>query len=139
MLPVGFGVGRVYKLSGNKAARNLLRQLLCLGNGALHAFRALRKHQLRAVCLHQLSALHGHGFRHNNDNGVSPGCGHTGKTDSRIAACRLNNPRLLCKLSRQLRLIQHLLCHPVLYGTGGIKVFQLGNNPGFQTQFLLHM
>ena len=84
-------ISGVDKLAGNEAVVVFLRQLLRLGDGALHALGALAEYQLRAVGTHQLPPLHAHGLRHHNDDTVATGGRHGGKTDARIAGGRLNN------------------------------------------------
>ena len=56
------GVGGVHKLAGDHALGGLARQLLGLGDSALHAQRALGQHQLGTVAAHKLAALHAHGL-----------------------------------------------------------------------------
>ena len=111
---MGLGVGGVDELPGYEAARNLLGQLVSLGDGALHALGALGEHQLRAVGLHQLTALHGHGLRHDDDDAVAPGGGHGGQAD-------------------------HRLGDAVLYAAGGVEVFQLGQDLSLQVVGLFNV
>ena len=79
-LKVGLGVGGVDELAGDEAAGNLPGQLLGLGNGPPHALGPLSEHQLRTIGLHQLAALHAHGFRHDDD--------HPGRRPRRPGRCR---------------------------------------------------
>lgn len=65
---VGLGVGRVDELAGNEAVGESCGQFLRLGNGSLHAQRAVRQHQFRAVGLQQVAAFHAHRFRHGQDD-----------------------------------------------------------------------
>ena len=136
---MGFRVGRVHKLAWDKAVRDPGRKLFGLCNGALHAPGAFCEHKLRAVGLHQLSALHRHGFRHNNDDAVTSCRGHGCKANPGIAACRLDDHRVGRKLSLSLRLIYHLPGHTVLHRTGRIKIFQLGYYLCLQPQDFLYM
>ena len=136
---VGLGVGGVYKLAGNEAVGNLLGQLICLGNGTLHALGALGEHQLRAIGLHQLAALHAHGIRHDDDDAVAPCRCHGRKTDAGIAGGRLNNDGAGLQSASCFCVVDHGLGDPVLYGTGGVEVFQLYQNLGLQFLSLFNM
>ena len=136
-LPVCLRVGGIDKLAGHEAVRNLRRKLLRLGDGALHALRALGKHQLRAVGLHQLAALDGHGLRHHDDDAVAPGRGHCRQADARVAAGRLNDHGAGPELAAGLRLVDHGLGDAVLDRAGRIEVFQLGQHARLEAQRLL--
>ena len=136
---VDSGVCGINELAGDKAARNLLRQLVGLGNGALHALGALGQHQLCAVGLHQLAALHTHGLRHDNNDAVAPGGGHRGKADTGVAGGGLDDDRTLLQQPLSLSIVDHGLGNTVLDGAGGIKVLQLGQKGGLKTQLLLNM
>ena len=52
-----FGIGRVVKLTRDKAVGNLCRKLLCFGNCALHSLGTFGKHDLRTVGFDQFSAF----------------------------------------------------------------------------------
>ncbi len=132
-------VGGVDKLAGNEAVRRFRRQLLRLGDGALHALCPFGKHQLRAIGLHQLAALHAHGFRHDNDDAIAPGSRHGGKTDAGVAGGRLDDDGTGLQLAAGLRIVDHGLCNAVFHTARGIEVFQLAQNPGLQSFFLLNV
>ena len=127
------GVGRVHKLAGDKAVRDLPGKLVRLGDRALHALGALGKHELRAVGLHQLAALHAHGLRHDDDDAVAAGGGYGSQTDARVARGRLNDHGAGLQQTLLLRVVDHRLGDAVLYASGGVEVLQLAQNPGLQT------
>ena len=60
-------------------AADFLCRLVGLGDGALC------QHQLCAVGLHDLAALHAHGFGHDDDDAVAPGGSHGGQADAGVA------------------------------------------------------
>ena len=128
-LKMGLGVGGIYELTGNEAVWDLSCQLIGLGNGTLHALEAFGENQLRAVGFHDLTALHAHGFRHDDDDPVAPGGGYGGQTDTGVAAGGLNDDRTGL----------HGLGNAVFHAAGGIEIFQLGHDSGLQTKFLLQM
>ena len=136
---VGSGIGRVHKLAGNKGAGGNCGQLLGLGDSALHALCAIAQHQLGAVCLHQLAALNAHGFGHYNDNAIAPGCCHAGQANARVAAGGLNDHTARLQQALGLGIIDHGLGHTILHRTGGIKIFQLGQQSGLQVFLLFDM
>ena len=110
------GVRGVHELPGDEAVRNLLCQLVRLGDGALHALRALGEHQLRAVGLHQLAALDAHGLRHDDDDAVAARGGDGGKTDAGVAGGRLNDDGASGVSSPfGLRVVEHRLRNAVLH------------------------
>ena len=97
-----------------------------------HALGTLAQHQLCAVSLHQLAALHAHGFGHDNDDLIAAGSCHAGQADAGVAGGRLNDGGILVQLAGSFGIVQHCLCNAVLDGTGGIEVFQLSQQLGFQ-------
>ena len=131
-LVMGLRVGGVHKLAGNKAVGDLLGQLVSLGDSALHALGAFSQNQLGTVSLHQLAALHAHGFGHDNDDLIAAGSCHAGQADAGVAGGRLNDGGILVQLAGSFGIVQHCLCNAVLDGTGGIEVFQLSQQLGFQ-------
>ena len=139
MLKVGFGIGRIDKLPRNKAVRDLLCQFVSLFDGAPHALAAVGEHQFGTVCLHDLAAFYGHGFRHDDDKPVAACCRHRCKSDSRIARGRLNDDGSGLQQSLFLGIVDHGFGDAVLYGSRRIEVLQLGKNPGVQTQLFLDM
>ena len=132
-------IGRIYKLPRNKAVRGLLCQLLCAGDGALHALRALSQHQLCAIGLHKLAALNGHGIRHDDDDAIAPCRRYGGKADAGIAGGRLDDDGALLQKALLLRVVDHGLCDAILNRACRVKVFQLCKYFGFQTEFLFNM
>ena len=136
---MGGRVGGVHELSGNEAAGNLLGQLAGLGDGALHAPGPFGEDQLRAVGLHQLAALHAHGFGHDNDNAVAPGGGHGGQADAGVAGGGFDDDGAGFQKAPGLGVVEHGLGDPVLDGPGGVEIFQLRQDPGLQPLFLLDM
>ena len=132
-------VGRIHELPRKEAARDLLCQLLRAGDGALHALRAFRQNQLRAVGLHELAALDGHAVRHDDDNAVAPCRRDGGKADAGIAGGRLNDDGTLLQKALLLRVVDHGLCDAVLDRTGGIEILQLGKDLDLQAEFLFNM
>ena len=85
--PVDRRVGRIDELAGNKAVRDLQRQLGGLGDRALHALGALCEDKLRSVCFQNIASLHAHGLGHRQNNAVAlRGCDRR-KTDTGIAGC----------------------------------------------------
>ena len=121
-------IGRIDKLSGDKAARNRGGQLICLGNRALHALCALGEHQLRAVSTHELSAFDGHGLRHDDDDAIAACRRDRRKADARVAGGRLDDGRTRLQNAACLGVVDHGLGDAVLDGTGGIKILQFCKN-----------
>ena len=133
------GVSGVYKLTGNEAVRDLLGQLVSLGDGTLHALGTIGEHQLRAIGLHQLTALHAHGFGHDDDDAIAPGGGYGGQADTGVAGGGLNDDGAGLQQPLLLGIVDHGLGDTVLYASGGVKVFQLAQNLGLQALGLLNM
>ena len=130
-------VRRVHKLPRNKAVRNFRRQLVRLGNRALHALRAFAEHQLRAVGLHQLAALDAHRLRHHNDDAVAA-CRRDGRqADARVAGGRLDDDAARLERALSFRIVNHALRNTILDRTGGIEILQLGQNMCVQVFLLL--
>ena len=125
---VGIGVGRVYKLAGHKAVGDLLRQLVGLGNGALHALGTVGQHQLGAVGLHQLAALDAHRLGHDDDDAVAAGGGDGRQTDTGVAGGRLDDDGAGLQLAGGLGVVDHGPGDTVLDGAGGVEIFQFSEN-----------
>ena len=125
---MGIGVGRVYKLAGHKAVGDLLRQLVGLGNGALHALGTVGQHQLGAIGLHQLAALDAHRLGHDDDDAVAAGGGDGRQTDTGVAGGRLDDDGAGLQLAGGLGVVDHGPGDTVLDGTGGVEIFQFSEN-----------
>ena len=123
-----FGVGGVDELPRHKAVGDFLRQLVRLGDGALHALGAVGQHQFGTVGFHELAALDAHRFGHDDDDAVAARGGDACQTDAGVAGGRLNNDRAGLELARCLGVVDHGLGDAVLDGTGGVEVFQLGKD-----------
>ena len=136
---MGLRVGRVHKLAGHKAAGNLLGQLLGFGDGTAHALGALGEHQLGAVGLQQLAALHAHGIGHHNDGPIAAGGRDRRQANAGVAAGGLNDDRTFLQQALGLGVVDHGLGHTVFRRTGGVKVFQLGQDLGLQALSLFQM
>ena len=136
---MGGRVGGVHELSGNEAVRDLLGQLVGLGDGALHALGPFGQNQLRAIGLHDLAALHAHGLRHDDDDAVPPGGGHGGQPNSRVAGGGLNDDGAGLQKALGLGVVDHGLGDPVLDRPGGVEVLQLRQDPGLQALFLFNV
>ena len=132
-------VRRIDKLSRNKAVGNLRRQLIRLGDCALHALRALAQHQLRAIRLHQLAAFDAHGFRHDDDDAVASRRRNGRQTDARVAGCRFDDDAAFLEQSLRFRVVNHALGNAVLHRTGGVEILQLRQNMRVQVLFLFDM
>ena len=130
-------VRRIHELTGDEAVRNFRRQLVRLGNRALHALRAVAEHQLRAIRLHQLAALDAHRLRHDDDDAVTARRRDGSQADAGVARRRLDDDAAGFQRARSLRIVNHPLCDPILHGTGGVEIFQLGEDSGVQPLLLL--
>ena len=130
-----FRVGRVDELAGNEAVGESCGQFLRLGNGSLHAQRAVRQHQFRAVGLQQVAAFHAHRFRHGQDDPVPAGGGHRRQADARVPAGGFNDDGIRLQLSGGFRGVNHGPGDAVLHAAGGVEVFQLGQDSGVQAVF----
>lgn len=67
-----------------------------------------------------------------NISSVSGVMGNAGQADAGVAGGRLNDGGILVQLAGSFGIVQHCLCNAVLDGTGGIEVFQLSQQLGFQ-------
>ena len=120
------GVGRIRKLAGQEAAGRLRGDLLRLGNGTLHALRAVRQDELRAISLEQVAALDAHGLRHGQDDAIAARGRHGGKADAGVAARRLDDDSARLQQAALLGIVQHGTGDAVLYTARGVKIFDLG-------------
>ena len=121
-------VGRVLKLSWDKASRDLLGKLFCLGNGTFHSLGSVCQNYLCAVCFQDVSSLNTHGLRHGKDCLISLGSCDGCKSDSCITGCwfddgcaRFQNASLLC-------ILDHCLTDSVLNTSCRVKILKLGKN-----------
>ena len=133
------GVGGVDELAGNEAVGGLFGKLIGLGNGALHALRALGQHKLCAIGLHQLAALDAHGLRHNDNDAVAAGRCHGGKANAGVAGGGLDNHGAGLQQTLGLGVVDHGLGDTVFYAAGGVEVLQLAQNAGLQALLLFNV
>ena len=139
MLKMRLRVCGIYKLTGDKAVRNLLCKFVRFFNRALHSLSALRQNELGAIRLHYLSALDGHRFRHYDYDSVTP-CSRNGcKPYSCITGGRLDYNRALFEKSLLLRVIYHRLCNSVLDGARRIEILQLCEDFRFQSELFFYV
>ena len=117
---------RYIEETGDEAVRNFRRQLVRLGNRALHALRAVAEHQLRAIRLHQLAALDAHRLRHHDDDAVAAGGGDGSQADAGVAGGRLDDDGVALQLAARLGVIKNGLGDTILDGACGVEVFELG-------------
>ncbi len=129
---MGGGIGRILKLSGNKASRCGSGQLIGLFDGAGHALVAGGQNNLGTVGLEQIAALQAHGFGHSQDDAIAAGGGQGSQTDAGVAAGGFNDDCTGGKFTLLLRGVQHGLGHAVLDAAGRIEILQLGNDGGLE-------
>ena len=82
---MGGSVGRIVKLSGDKASGQLGSQFVGFINGTLHALGTFCQHQLSAVGSHQKPPFHTHRVGHDNDDLIAPAGCHRGETDTGVS------------------------------------------------------
>ena len=136
---VHFRVGRVGELPRNERPRDLLRQFLRLRDRAFHALRAFRQHELGAVGLQDVPALHAHGLRHRQDDAVALRRRDGREADSCVAARRLDDDGAFLQQALLLGVLDHRLRDAVLDAPCGIEIFQLGQDGRFQPQLLFNI
>ena len=122
---MGSRVGRVGELLRDEGVRCLLGEFLSLGDGALHALRAVRQDNLRAVCLEQVAALDAHRLRHCQDGFVAASCCDAGEADARVAGGRLDDRSARLQFAVFLGLLDYGLRDAVLDGASRIEVLEL--------------
>ena len=132
-------VGRVDKLAGDKAVGDLRGQLVGLRDGPLHALRAVREDELRAIGLHDLSALHAHGLRHDNNDAVTSGRGDGRQANAGVAGRGLNDHGVRLERTALLRILDHGQSHAVFHGASRIEVLELCQNAGFELLLFFNM
>ena len=98
VLIVCLRVGRIDKLSRNKAARCFRSNLFRFRDGTLHALCPFGQHDLSTICLNQFSPFYTHCFRHGDDELVSSCSCNRCKSDSGVSGGRLDEccARLQC-------------------------------------------
>ena len=125
-----FGVGRVCELVGHVRALDPGDKLFGLGNGALHAERALGKHQLCAERLEDFTAFLAHGFGHGEDEPV-PFCrGDEGEGDAGVAAGRLDDDAIFCQYPPAFGVQDHGEADAVFYARQRVLEFELCGDDG---------
>ena len=127
-----FGVRKVFELLWNERARVLLFEFESLFDCALHALRAVGEDELRAETEQEFSALYTHRFGHGENELVALDRRDERKTDTRVAAGRLNNQTAFFEQTFFLGVLDHGESRPVLNGAGGVEKFELGKNLGFR-------
>ena len=126
-------VGRIYKLAGDEAVGNFLRQLVSLGDGALHALRPFRQHDFRTVGFQNVAALHTHGLRHGEDDAIAFGRSNRSQADASIAGSGFDDNGTGFQQPFRFRVFDHGLGDAVLHAACRVKILQLNQNCSFQT------
>ena len=130
-LKVDLRVCGVVELLQDEAVGRLALQLLGLGDGALHAVRARRQNNLRAVGEQQNAALHAHRLRHGEDDAVSLDRGHKRQADAGVAAGGLDQHGFAgLDLAIALGGLDHGQADAVLHAAGRVAALQLGDYGG---------
>ena len=125
-------VGRIYKLAGNKAVGDFLRQLICFGDSALHALRAFRQHDFCTVGFQDIAAFHTHGLRHGEDDAVPFRRRDSSQTDARVAGGGFDDDRARFQLALRFRVFNHRLGNAVLHAACRVEILQLHQDRSFQ-------
>ena len=136
---MGGGIGWVFKLAGDEAARDLPGQLLRPGDGPRHAQPALGQHHLGPIGQQELTPLLAHGVRHDDDGPIAPGGGHQCQTDACVARGGLDDDRAGFQNAPGLPVVQHGFGDAVLGGPAGVEALQLPQDAGAQAQLPLKM
>ena len=136
---MGGGVGGVDELAGKEASRQRAGQLLRLFDGSSHPLGPLAQDQLRTVGVHKKAALLAHGVRHDDDDTVAPRGGDRSQADARVAGGGFDNDAAGLQQAFAFCVVDHGLGDPVLGASGGVEIFQLGQDAGFQVFVLLQM
>ncbi|MDT4847495.1 hypothetical protein FQZ97_815520 [compost metagenome] len=72
---MNFRIGWVFELLWDDRIRIAFCDFLCLGDSALHAFRAFGQHEFGTEQLEKLATFNRHGFRHSQHQTVALGGG----------------------------------------------------------------
>ena len=127
---MGTRVCRVHELAGNDCARRLGLELVCLCDGALHAILARREDDLCTIGGSKLAALDGHRLRHHENHMVATRCGKHGKTDTGVAARRLDDRASWLQGAVCLCGIEDGLRDTVLHRSARVRCLVLAENRG---------
>ena len=125
---VSLRVSDVRELARDETVRSLLRELLSLRDGALHALRALGEDKLRAVRFEKRPALNAHCLRHREYDAIASRSGDRRETDAGIAAGRLDNDGSGLQKTLRLGVIDHRARDTVLDASRRIKILELCEN-----------
>ena len=118
-----FRVGRVFELLRHPAVRGVLENFLRLANGALHALRTGRKHEIGTEHGQQSAALEAHRFRHGQNQFVSLGRRDEGEGNARVAAGRFDNNHALFQKALGFGVLNHCHADAILDAAERVKEF----------------
>jgi hypothetical protein len=123
---VHFGVRGVVELLRHEGVRNALADFVGLVDGAGHALRGVRQHQLRAQNAQHGPSFGTHGLGHGEDALIALYRRHKRQRDAGVAARGLDDHRLAgLQLSRALGGDDHRQPDPILHAVPGIVALQL--------------
>ena len=118
---------RICELTRQESAGDFTRELLSSLNGARHALRTLRQHNLRTECCGKAAAFQTHRIRHGQDHAVASRGGHKRQPNTGISTRRLYDSAALLQSAGSLSFLHHGQCHAILCGRKRIEGFQLCN------------
>ena len=135
-LAMNFRIGGVFELLRNDGARRRRRNLIRLGDGALHALRRRRQHEFGAEQGQHLAPLDRHGFGHHEDELIAARGGDKGQREPRVAGGRLHqNAAPGADLAFALQRLDHRQANAILNAGKRIEKFELGEEIGFDAFF----
>ena len=112
-------------------------QFLGTGYGAFHTVNTRSQHQFRTESFQEVAALQTHCVGHCQYQLVTFGGGYKSQPYARIATGRFDEGGTGLQQPFCLGIFYHGKRHAVLHTAGRVKIFQFGNNTGFQTLILV--
>ena len=125
-----FGIGRVLELLGHVVVGIGGGQLLGLAHRAGHSFGGRRQNDFGSHRLEQPSAFQAHAFRHGDRQLVASGTADKSQADSRVAAGRLDDDRVVADPAVSLGGVDHCPGNAVFDAPERVAVFHLRHDIG---------
>ena len=130
-----FRIRGIVELPRQKCPRHFPDYFFRFLNCSIHPLAAVCQNNFCPVGFQNIPSFQAHGLRHGQNQTISFCCRQGSKPDPRIAGGRFNDRRPRLQEACLLRVFNHVFCRPVFHASRWVHVFQLHQQPGFQTVF----
>ncbi len=123
-------ISLIDKLTENDSTINGIFKFVGFCDSPLHTFGTLCENDFGTIGFEKFSSFNAHRFGHGHNCPVTSGGSDGSNADTGIAAGRFNNSSTGFEKTFLFGIINHSFCDSVLNASGGIEIFEFGENIG---------